>query len=56
MYEVRRTALLFVIFLIGGVLGNISIELFLIGSTVIFILWWLVYDEKSYRVNFNKRN
>lgn len=48
MYQVRRSALMFWLFVAGGILGSINIRLFLIGSMAIFILWWLVYDEESY--------
>ncbi|MGO3749962.1 hypothetical protein [Vagococcus salmoninarum] len=49
MLGIRRAGLVFCISMIGIALGTLGVKTALLIVTPIFILWFMLWDERSYR-------
>ncbi|MBP1044143.1 hypothetical protein I6N95_24335 [Vagococcus sp. BWB3-3] len=56
MVGIRRIGLVFVILVIGICLGSLGVKTALLIVTPLFFLWFMVWDERSYRRHTRKQH
>ena len=56
MIHIRRAGLIFFILILGIFIGSLGAKTALLIVTPLFVFWFMLLDEKSYRRHLNMRD